>query len=397
MSEKKKSSRLWEFLLIFALVYLLSEVIMGYIFPKKNGGEQEKTLILEPVSASFRIGHHPVLTLTNNADQPFTFENRCPMPPMDVFLLTGTGGQMQPLMTQVTAIPCEAFPPVASSKSAQISLAQWKYSLFAHPGMYEVQLPTHREGTGSTLVTRFSVHEPNAVVKIFRTFITKPFLNFLILVASVLPNHSLGIAIIVLTLLVKLILFFPTQHSMEGQRKMQLLQPKIEELRRRHKDQPQKLHEETMRLWREEKVNPFQSFLPILLQFPILIGLFYVIRDGSQLALSREFIYPFYQHLSWTFSTSFLGLDLTQSSWIFPPILVALQFLQMKLSFAAAAKKNTQPADPGQRMQQNVMLYVLPLMIGFFAFRFPGAVSLYWGVSTIFAIGQQVVVNRRTG
>ncbi len=416
MSEKKKLSRIWEFLLIFVLVYLVSEVVMGYFFPKKDPAAQVP-FIFEPTSSSFRSGHHPVLTLTNNTDKSFSFDDRCPMPPMDVFEVagTGTGGALTPLTTEENATPCVPIAPIPPGESAEISLAPWKYSLFGKPGTFEVHLPVDDahverlrtatgaiknslviEGDNVSLVTRFSTHEPGMFVKLFRTFITKPFLNFLILVAAILPNHSLGIAIILLTLVVKLILYLPTQHSMEGQRKMQLIQPKIEELRKRYKDEPQKLHEETMKLWREEKVNPFQSCLPILLQFPILIGLFYVIRDGSNLELSQEFLYPVFQHLDWNFNTNFLGLDLTKPSWIFPPLLVLLQYLQMRLSFAAASKKQAQPSDPAQRMQQTIMTYTMPLLIGFFAFQFPGAVSLYWGVSTLFAIGQQFVVNRRT-
>lgn len=410
MADAPKKSRIWEYLLIFAIVYLLSTVVRGYLFPAPLPAEEQHLVTLEPQSASFRGGHEPVLTLTNRSLRTITFSDRCPRPPMDVFVREGTGGNLVPIVSDTTAVPCVALPGVEPGETAQLSLAPWKYSLFSSYRSYEVHVPIHASGTGALktsesvqgkegpeLVARFSVHEPNVFVKVFRTFITEPFLNFLIFVASVLPNHNLGIAIIVLTLLVKLILYFPTQKSMEGQRKMQLIQPKVEELRKRFKDDPKKLHEETMKLWRTEKVNPFQSCLPILLQLPILIGLLYVVRDGSNLALSREFIYGFYQDLSWGFNTFFLGLDLTQPNWVFPPILVLLQFLQMKLSFAAAARKQTAPQDKAQKTQQMMMTYTLPFVIGFLAINFPGAVSLYWGVSTIFAIGQQVVTNRRVG
>jgi YidC/Oxa1 family membrane protein insertase len=88
--------------------------------------------------------------------------------------------------------------------------------------------------------------------------------------------------------------------------------------------------------------------------------------------------------------------------YVFPPLLVVLQFIQMKLSFAIAKRKKgaqdpkreKTDGEKSQEMQQKIMLYVLPLMIGYFAIQFPTAVSLYWGVSTLFAIGQQLVVNR---
>jgi len=157
-----------------------------------------------------------------------------------------------------------------------------------------------------------------------------------------------------------------------------------------------------MKVWKEHGINPFQSCLPLLIQMPVLIGVFYTVRDGSILELSKHLIYPFYQHLDWTFGTTFLGLDLLKPNvYIFPPLLVILQFIQMKLTFAAAKKKRQQSGekaknegDKSQQLQQQMMLYGLPLMIGVFAFQFPAAVSLYWGVSTLFAIGQQMVVNR---
>ena len=140
----------------------------------------------------------------------------------------------------------------------------------------------------------------------------------------------------------------------------------------------------------------------MVIQFPVLIGLFYVIRDGSDLALSHHLIYGAYQNLSWHFGTNFLGLDLLKPNIIVMPLLlVLLQFLQMKLTFSIQKRKKKQqdiidvhaPASP-QDMQQNMMLYGLPLMIGFFALGFPSAVALYWGVSTLFGIGQQMIVNR---
>ena len=189
---------------------------------------------------------------------------------------------------------------------------------------------------------------------------------------------------------------------------MQAVQPKLEEIKKKHKGDPQRMQSETMKIWKEHNVNPFQSFLPILIQMPILIGLFFVIRDGSVLELSRHLVYGPYQDLSWSWGTQFLGLNLTEPNiYVMPPLLVVLQFAQMKMSFAIAEKKKVKKEKKDkedkkekkevnpQAMQQKVMLYGLPLMIGFFALKFPAAVSLYWAVSTLFAVGQQLVVNRK--
>ena len=426
-----KSRNFIQFLLIFLLVYVGSQFVLERLFPSRFGDQSAPKAAVELTVPYVKGGPHPILTLKNHTAVPLTLPDRCPLPPVDVFRVGGEGvssGSVVPLTPALgteNAVPCEPVPAIDPGGSEQISLAPWKYSLFSEYGTYEVRLTLPAEivqalraaQTGATvtdtLTARFGHGEPGAFTKAFRTFITKPFLNFLIFAGSWLPGHNLGLAIIILTLLVKILLFFPTQHALEGQKKMQMLQPKLDELKKKHGSDPQRMQEETLKLWKEYKVNPFQSCLPTLIQFPILIGLFYVIRDGSVLGLSRHLIYPFYQDLGWQFGTMFLGLDLLNPSWfIMPPLLVFLQFMQMKLTFAIAARKKRNAAgkdaekkiiDVGEKkkeplsatdMQQKVFLYVFPIMIGAFAFQFPAAVSLYWGVSTLFAIGQQILVNR---
>lgn len=411
---KSRSNRLLDYGIAFALVFIISQLVIGHFFPTPKEGAQA-AITLKPASGSVRLGAAAaVITVKNETKQVLTLASRCPQPPLDVFSIKDPGATevVTMLAAADTAIPCEDIPainPIQPGKSEKIALNPWKYALFANTGTYEVRIPTNAKfgsGTvantlsGSTIAARFDVIEPNIFIKLFRAVITKPFLNFMIFTASILPNHSLGIGIIILTILVKLLLFIPTQHALEGQKKMQLLQPKLEAVKKQYKDDPTKMQQETMKLWKEHGVNPLQSCLPILVQFPVLIGLLYVIRDSSNMALSHELIYPAYQHLSWTFNTSFLGLDLTVPNlYIFPPLLVILQFIQMKLSFMIADRKKAKQiekaeAKTGMELQQNIMLYALPLMIGFFAISFPAAVALYWGISTLFAIGQQMIVNR---
>lgn len=412
--QTRKRSALLEFALIFAIVYLGTQLVFRLFFPQTNGSNGLADIVLKPDSEKVKGDHSITLTLRNNTEGTLLLTDRCPMPPVEVFSVTGegSGAQLAALSTTETALPCVPLTEVAPQSQARIDLGPWKYSLFSQYGTYELRLPSDarfRTATGTvvpaeygTLSGRITLREAGPVTKLFRAFITKPFLNFLIFIASLLPGHSLGVAIIVLTLVVKFLLWIPTQHSLEGQKKMQKAQPLLDEIRRKFKDDPKRMQEETMKIWKEHGINPFQSCLPLLIQMPVLIGVFYVVRDGSVLALSRHLIYDFYQHLDWTFGTTFLGLDLLQSNaFIFAPLLVILQFIQMKLTFAAAKKKREKSGgqkapgtDKSQQLQQQMMLYGLPLMIGVFAFQFPAAVSLYWGVSTVFAIGQQMVVNR---
>lgn len=434
MPDAKKSSFL-EIALIAALLYLGTQFALKTFFPQYFDKGYKTGVILEAVDASVKGGHHPVLMLRNRTEKDLVLQDRCPMPPVEVFRVeAGTapegtvpsGEMLIPLVTEETVLPCVPLTTVAAGHDAQIDLGPWKYSLFSDVGIYEVRLvlggktdmkETKKSEEAQEFVsTRFSIHPAGPPTQLFRTFVSKPMLNFLVFTASILPDHNLGIAIVVLTLIVKLLLFFPSQHALEGQRKMQALQPKLDAIREKHKGDPQLLQKETVKLWKDHGVNPFQSCLPIFIQFPILIGLFYVIRDGSVLVLSRHLLYAPYEHLSWTFGMDFLWLDLTKPDYyVFPVLLVAMQFLQMKMAFARAKRKKEEKekegpdsakATAGKKkeekkptsqadMQQKMMLYGLPLMVGFFAFQFPAAVSLYWGVSTLFAIGQQWVVNRK--
>lgn len=391
---KKRS--ILEFALIFIAAYLVIEFALKTFFPAPSPESVKAGLVLRPQSAEFSMGHHPVLILENHTASGVTLRASCPLLPVTVSRVTGTGTLTAVAPVEAEA-PCIDTVDVLPTKETQISLAPWKYSMFGTLGTYEVRMEV-KEGTQTRqLSTRFAMTEPNALTKIFRTFVSKPLLNLLVFIASILPGHNLGLTIIILTLLIKFVLFLPTQHALEGQRKMQKLQPKIEELRAKYKGDPKRLNEETMKLWKENKVNPFQSCLPMLIQFPILIGLFYAVRDGADIGLARHLLYSIFDHLPWTLDPNFLGFNLLKPEIIvMPALLVILQFLQMKLSFAAAAKRSqAATTDPSQKMQQRIMLYGLPLMIGFFALQFPMAVSLYWGISTLFAIGQQVVVNRK--
>lgn len=450
-ASKKRSSPL-QFLLLFLVVYLLSDYALKAFFPKQFSGQPDvRGVIVTMKDATVRQGNDPMVVVENAvaaSGASVVIASRCPEAPFTVQRLDGGSVDAdKPADDAAEIVGCvQEDIIVRPGEVREVSLAPWKYRLFWDTGRYEVQLATSA-GTGSaltqtgrvmmpagtgtqaqvdgyavqpqdTLRTQFEVYEPGVFAKLFRTFITKPFLNFLVFAASWLPGHNLGWAIILLTLLVKLLLFLPTQHALEGQKKMQLIQPKMEEIKKKYKGDAMKIQEETMKLWKEAGVNPWQSCLPTLVQFPVLIGLFTVIRDGSHLALSQHLLYPVYRNLDWTFGTNFLGLDLLSPNiWIMPILLLVLQFLQMKLTFAIAERRKKRqdiidvpsakeiereiknaPTDPAdaQKLQQNIMLYGLPIMIAVMAVQFPAAVALYWATQAVFSVGQQVLVNRRT-
>lgn len=404
MSTPAPKNNLLQFAIIFFIVYFSSQLVIQFFFPSFNQAEAPTGIKIELVDNSVSLGNHPEVRLTNNTDTAIVFAESCPSLP---FTVSRQSGDSQVVLEPTGDIRCEQYTLPASIKPGErkvIALAPWKYTLFNEPGVYTI---TYKDASA-----QLRMKEPNVFVDLFRTFIMKPLLNALILIASWLPGYSLGWAIIILTVIIKFILFIPTQSALKGQKKMQEIQPKIEALRKKHKNDPQALNMATLALWKTEKVNPFQSCAPLLVQFPVLLGLFFVIRDGINLNTTQHLVYDTFKNIDWTFGTQFLGLNLLEPNVVVLPILlVVLQFLQLKLSFSRVqnndAKKDViditpkakkkkdadNPMDNAQKMQQKLMLFGLPIMIGVFAIRFPAAVSVYWAVSTLFAVLQQLVVN----
>ncbi len=413
MAEQQSKKSILEFIVIFVVIYFVTNAMLSYFFPRQFGSEDQKkpTVTLSAEKRTVSVGNDPVLVLRNDTDQDLTLPVRCPQPPVDITYIgrrsDGTE-ERSDLMANNSVNTCTELTLVKAHEKAKIDLAGWKYVLFDRLGDYEAGLDLPEgflvEGSGSHLSTNFSIVEPGFMTKVFRTFVTKPLFNGLLFIASFMPGHNLGLAIIVLTILVKILLLAPNQHALEGQKKIQSVQPQMEEIKKKYPGDPKKVQEETMKLWKEMKINPLQSCLPTLLQFPILIGLFYVINDGVTIETSRHLLYSFYTSLPVDFlGHTFLGFNLLKPSVVvFPILLVALQFIQMRMMLAKKKKPASeivvQPAGKKPKLeidQQTIMTYILPFMIGFFALQFPVAVSLYWGVSTVFGIGQQWVVMRK--
>ncbi len=392
----------------FIALFFVTQYGISYFFPKNENKVPTVTISMQ--SAKISEGNDPVIIINNQTEKDLPLSSRCPQPPVDIALIEGAGEteKKTDLMANQSVLTCLDVLVVPAGKKVEINMGSWKYALFEKVGTYEasLQLP-EKFAAGNpedNVSVRFRISEVGFFTKLFRTFITKPLFNALIFIASWVPSHNLGVAIILLTILVKLILLVPNQHALEGQKKLQQMQPRMDEIKKKFPGDAARVQEETMKLWKEMKINPLQSCLPTLLQLPILIGLFFVVRSGVSIETSRHMLYSFYLDLPPQFlGHAFLGFDLLKPSvFIMPPLLVVLQFIQMKMMMAKQKKKQTEIVVKPQGKkswvpeldQQTIMIYVMPLMIGFFAFNFPVAVSLYWAVSTLFGIAQQFYVMK---
>jgi YidC/Oxa1 family membrane protein insertase len=315
-------------------------------------------------------------------------------------------------VTVTTTYKCSAEPVEIKPAATQtVSFDNWNNQLFSRVGDYKIVLNTSVNGEPKSYETMVNIHDSNWFGVAWDAVFYRPIYNTLIFIITLLPTHDLGWAIILLTILIRIILLIPNQRALEQQKKLQKIQPKLNEIQKKYEGDQQKIGEETMKLWKENKVNPLGSCLPILLQLPVLIGLYTAITHGLEFS-STYFLYePLKNFNIETVSHFFFGLDLAVPDVIALPILLGvLQFIQMKLSLQSAEKKKKNQEknsstgkelkvhEPAKKdanaMMGKTMTYFLPLLIAFMALGFPAGVAVYWGVSTLFGIGQQIWVNR---
>jgi YidC/Oxa1 family membrane protein insertase len=232
------------------------------------------------------------------------------------------------------------------------------------------------------------------MVNFFNTVLVHPLLNLLVFVYNYIPD--IGIAIILLTLLVRLLLLPSFHKSMKHQRELQKLQPKMKEIKEKYKDDQEQQAKAMMELYKVHKVNPLSSCLPVLIQLPLLIALYQVfirILNGNEL----QGLYSFITNPG-SINPMFLGwVDLAdKGNYILAATAAILQFVQTKSMQAKNASSGaSDPAEATTKMLNNYMLYFLPVITFIFGIRFPAGLALYWTVTTLFGIAQQYYILRK--
>ncbi|MBI3232213.1 MAG: YidC/Oxa1 family membrane protein insertase [Candidatus Doudnabacteria bacterium] len=222
-----------------------------------------------------------------------------------------------------------------------------------------------------------------------KNFILVPvLLNVLVLFYNIIPD--IGWVIIILTILIRLALAPSFHSSLKSQAAMTSLQPKMNEIREKHKDDQQAQAKAMMDLYKEHKINPFSSCLPLLIQLPILISLYFVFTKA--LTGNLDGLYSFVhrpEHLNPMFLKV---LDLSKPSHGLAILAGLSQFWQSKLM----TPKNTGGAqDATQKIMSMQMTYMLPVVSVVIAWKFPAGLPLYWVVTTLFGIAQQYFVKRK--
>lgn len=251
-------------------------------------------------------------------------------------------------------------------------------------------------------------------MEIFNAIVVYPLINVLVAVYSVINYigipYALGFAIIGLTIIIRFAIYPLTNAQLRASQRMQKLAPQIADLKEKYKGDNKKVQEQTMKLYKENGVNPAAGCLPTLVQLPILWGLYNVLNslvhktpEEAMVYVNSIVIEPLQLTAPWdpTFFGIPLGLSPQQLMGTLPLIAIAvpaitalLQFVQSKMMFptpppSKSGKKN----DDFATVFQKQSVYLFPIMIGFFSFNFPFGLSLYWNTFSIFGIIQQYKIS----
>jgi len=224
------------------------------------------------------------------------------------------------------------------------------------------------------------------IIEAFNLILYQPLFNLLIFLYQKLPGNDFGIAIIFLTIFVRILLFPLTSRGVKSQKIFQDLQSKIEEIQKKYKGDREKQTIEIMKIYKEAKINPFSGILPLLIQLPILFAFYRVFTKG----LNPEEMVNLYDFLPKpaAINPSLLGIiNLSKPSLIFAIFAGLSQFWQTKM---VSPKK--EKIDRFSNIFQKQTLYFFPILTIFILLKLPSALSLYWLISTILLIIQQYFV-----
>ncbi len=391
----EKFNKILKNVLIFLVIFMAINYLIGLFTDKdKELVLNSGNLIFETTENEYSRSEKITVRILNDTKETITIPNECPGEPFKVSRFENNEWIVK---TSNPELSCAntAETKLESGKEIEIPYTNWNNDLFSDMGRFKIEFTTKINEEEKTLTTNeFTVTKEGLFRQLSIGLFYRPIYNGLIFLAKIVPGHDLGFAIILLTIIIRTILLIPSQKAMKSQKRMQDIQPRLTKIKEKYKGDQQKIAMETMAVWKETKINPMSSCLPMLMQFPFLIALFYVIQGGLN-PDNTHLLYQQYSDFKLTdININFLGiLDLTKANlYVLPLIIGGLQFIQMKM---AMGKKLASQEKNEMAMAGNMMLYIMPVMIAVFTASLPAGVGIYWGASTIYGIIQQVFVNKQ--
>jgi YidC/Oxa1 family membrane protein insertase len=243
---------------------------------------------------------------------------------------------------------------------------------------------------------------------LFNELLYRPLFNSMVFFYNTIPGANIGLALILTTLVVRILMIPLYRASIKSQREMAIVQPILKELQTKYKDDRQKLSEEMLKAYKEHNVNPFAGILLLFVQIPIFIAIYRV-----SLNIFKPENYPaLYSFITLpeSFNPQFFGLlNVADSKNIILALLVGIsQYYQIKLIISrtkstkpketkkSKKKKSDKPEEPDFATTLNKqMLFMMPILVTIFAYSFPAAMSLYWITTTLFTIGQEFILIKQ--
>lgn len=239
---------------------------------------------------------------------------------------------------------------------------------------------------------------------LFNTFLHNPLYNLLVGLLDIIPGADIGVAVIILTVVVKLILFPLSASAVRTQIKMKEIDGELKDIREKYKDNREQMGKEMLELYKRNKINPFASFMTIIIQLPIILALYFVFSRAGFPSINTDILYSFVPQPS-SVNTNFLGfIDLASSKNILIALLAGVtQYVQMQVMMknlnnkkeGDSESKEKNPMEELAKTMQFQMKYIMPIITFFISFGFISVVGLYWTVSNLFAIGQDVYVQKK--
>lgn len=236
---------------------------------------------------------------------------------------------------------------------------------------------------------------------VFHAIVYNPIYNALVFFVDILPTHDVGIAVIVVTIVVRIILYPLAKRAILAQMKMKEVAPEIEALKNKLKDKPQEQGAAIFALYKERGIHPFSGFLLLLIQLPILFGLYFVFARGGLPTVQTDILYPFVQ-VPHAVNMEFLGLiDMGARSVVLAVLAMLAQFVYTRLSMGPRGSQTpveAVEASFSKDMAKSFDLqarYLLPLMVGVIGYTIVAAAPLYWIASNLSMIVQELLAGRR--
>lgn len=224
-----------------------------------------------------------------------------------------------------------------------------------------------------------------------KAILYKPLFNLLVFFAYIVPGHSIGWAIIILTLLVRVLLWKPSAKTLLAPLQMREHRDDLQALQEKHKNDRTALAQAQIAFYKEKGINPLAGCLPLLIQLPIILILYRVFIVGIN-DIRPDLIYSFTPHLN-TINSFFLGIDLAKAdpTFILPILAAVAQYFQTR--HMQAINPPMVGSDPAAMMARQMIL-ILPVMTFFIAYKLPAGLALYWVTTTLFSWAQQIYIAK---